>query len=96
MGDNGAITNNLNNLTRVTACNGYCWDGVNISSEDLASNLVWTGDITGIISNRNYGITLNEDTIKDIVEKITKERELAKITPDDELEIPKWTGFLEI
>ena len=91
MGDNGAI----NNLT--AAYNGSYWQGANISSKDLASNLVYTGDVTGtIISNRDYGITLNEDTIKDIVEKITKERELAKITPDDELEIPKWTGFLEI
>lgn len=48
------------------------------------------------LSNWDYGITLNEDAVKEIVEKITKERELAKITPDNGPEIPKWTGFLPI
>ena len=94
MGDNGAITNNL---TSVTACNGYYWDGANISAKDLANNLVWTGDVTGTIkSNWDYGITLNEDAIKDIVEKLTKQKETAKITLDEGPEIPKWTGFLPI
>ena len=93
MGDNSAF----NNLTGVTAYNGSYWQGANISSKDLASNLVWTGDIVGTIeSSWDYGITLNEDAVKEIVEKMTKERELAKITPDNGPEIPKWTGFLEI
>ena len=93
MGDNEAI----NNLTGVTAYNGCYWQGANISTKDLANNLVWTGDITGTIkSNWDYGVTLNEDAIKDIVEKLTKQKETAKITPDDGPEIPKWTGFIEI
>ena len=93
MGSNDAI----NNLTGATAYNEYYWSGANISAKDLASNLVWTGDILRTTkSNWDYGITLNEDAIKDIVEKITKQRETAKITPDEGPEIPKWTGFLNI
>jgi hypothetical protein len=92
MGDNSAI----NNLKDATAYNGYYWQGANISSKDLASNLVYTEDLGCIKSNWDCGITLNEDAIKDIVEKITQERELIKITPDEEPEIPKWTGFLPI
>ena len=53
-------------------------------------------DASAIKSNWDYGITLNEDAIKEIVEKITKKRELDKITLNDGPEIPKWTGFLEI
>ena len=90
MGCNDAI----NNLT--AAYNGSYWQGANISSKDLANKLVYTDDLGCIKSNWDYGITLNEDTIKEIVEKITKERELAKITPDGGPEIPKWTGFLNI
>ena len=94
MGDNGAITNNL---TGVTACNGYYWDGANISAKDLANNLVWNGNITGTIkSNWGYGITLNEDVIKEIVEKLMNLKATAKITPDEGPEIPKWRGFLPI
>ena len=100
MGDNSEF----NNLTGVTAYNGSYWQGANISSKDLASNLVWTGDIVGTTESNwecpksilDYGITLNEDAVKEIVEKITKERELANITPDEGPEIPKWTGFLPI
>ena len=93
MGDNSAI----NNLTGVTAYNGSYWQCANISAKDLASNLVWTGDITGPIkSNWDYGTTLNLDSVKEMVERITKERELAKITPDDGPEVPKWTGFIKI
>ena len=87
----------------VKAYNGSYWQGANISSKDLASNLVLTGDIVGITESNwecpnslDYGITLNEDAVKEIVEKMTKERELAKITPDNGPEIPKWTGFLDI
>ena len=90
MGCNDAI----NNLT--AAYNGTYWQGANISSKDLANNLVYTGNLDCIKSNWDYGITLNEDAIKEIVEKITKERELDKITSNDGPEIPKWTGFLEI
>ena len=90
MGSNDAI----NNLT--AAYNGTYWQGANISSKDLANNLVYTGNLGCIKSEWDYGITLNEDAIKDIVEKITKERELDKITSNDGPEIPKWTGFLEI
>lgn len=90
MGNNEAI----NNLT--ATYNGSYWAGANISSKDFASNLVYTGDLGCIKANWDYGITLNEDAVKEIVEKITKERELAKITPDNGPEIPKWTGFLEI
>ena len=90
MYDNEAI----NNLT--AAYNGTYWQGANISSKDLANNLVYTGNLGCIKSEWDYGITLNEDAIKDIVEKITKERELDKITSNDGPEIPKWTGFLEI
>ena len=85
MGCNDAI----NNLT--AAYNGSYWQGANISSKDLANKLVYTGE-----SNWDYGFTLNEDAIKAVVEKITKERELAKITPNNGPEIPKWTGFLPI
>ena len=93
MGDNEAI----NNLTCATAYNGCYWQGANISTKDFANNLVWTGDITGTIkSNWDYGVTLNKDAIKDIVEKLTKQKETAKITPDEGPEIPKWTGFIEI
>lgn len=90
MGDNSAI----NNLT--SAYNGSYWHGANISSKDLASNLVYTGDLDYATSKRDYGVTLNEDAVKEIVEKIAKEKELAKITPDEGPEIPKWTGFLNI
>ena len=90
MGSNDAI----NNLT--AAYNGTYWQGANISSKDLANNLVYTGNLGCIKSEWDYGITLNEDAIKEIVEKITKERELDKITSNDGPEIPKWTGFLEI
>lgn len=61
--------------------NGSYLQGVNV--DDLSTKFV-------------YGVTLNEDAVKEIVEKITKERELAKITPDEGPEIPKWTGFLNI
>ena len=84
----------INNLT--TAYNGSYWQGANISSKDFANNLVYTGDVGCIKSNWDYGVTLNEDAIKDIVEKLTKSKEIAKITPDEGPEIPKWTGFLEI
>lgn len=92
MGDNNAI----NNLT--AAYNGSYWQGANISSKDFANNLVYTGDVGCIKSNwdYDYGITLNEDTIKEIIEEITKSKEVAKITPDKGPEIPKWTGFLPI
>ena len=90
MGDNEAI----NNLT--SACNRSYWQGANISSEGLANNLVYPVDSYCVKSNWDYGVTLNEDAIKEIVEKITKKRELAKITPDNGPEIPKWTGFIEI
>lgn len=92
MYDNGAIT--TNNLESAIAYNGSYWQGVNI--DDLSTKLVYTGDVGCIKSNWDYGVTLNEDAIKDIVEKITKKRELAKITPDEGPEIPKWTGFLNI
>ena len=97
MSDNSAI----NNLTATyssgktaTAYNGSYWQGVNV--DDLSTKLVYTGDVGYIKSNWDYGITLNEDAIKDIVEKIAKCKETAKITPDAGPEIPKWTGFLEI
>lgn len=79
----------INNLT--VAYNGNYWQGANISSDSFANNLVYTGE-----SKWDCGITLNEDAIKDIIKKITKERELSKITPDAGPEIPKWTGFLPI
>lgn len=81
----------INNLTGASTYSGCYWQGANISSTDIANSLVYTGE-----SKWDYGITLDEDAVKDIVEKITKERELAKITPDDGPEIPKWTGFLDI
>lgn len=87
MGDNCATSN----LT--ATYNGSYWQGVNIE-DTISSKLVYTGDLECIKSD--YGITLNEDAVKEIVEKITKERELAKITPDAGPEIPKWTGFLNI
>lgn len=90
MGDNGATSN----LTSAIEYNGSYWQGVNV--DDLSSRLVYTGDLGCIKSNWDYGVTLNEDAIKDIVEKITKNKELAKITPDEGPEIPKWTGFLPI
>lgn len=92
MGDNNAI----NNLT--AAYNGSYWQDTNISSKDLANSLVFTEDFGCIKSNwdYDYGVTLNEDAIKDIVEKLTKNKETAKITPDEGPEIPKWTGFLPI
>lgn len=91
MNDNGAITNNL-----TAAYNGSYWQGINVDKDDLSSKLVYTGDLGCIKSNWDYGVTLNEDAIKDIVEKLTKQKETAKITPDEGPEIPKWTGFLEI
>lgn len=88
MGDNCATSN-------LTAYNGSYWQGVNV--DDLSTKLVYTGDLGGCIkSNWDYGVTLNEDAVKEIVEKITKNKELAKITPDEGPEIPKWTGFLPI
>ena len=84
----------INNLT--VAYNGSYWQGANVSSKDLANNPVYTEDVCCIKSNWDYGITLNEDAIKDIVEKLTKQKETAKITPDDGPEIPRWTGFLDI
>lgn len=90
MGDNGATSN----LTSAIAYNGSYWQGVNV--DDLSSKLVYTGDLGCIKSNWDYGVTLNEDAIKDIVEKLTKSKEIAKITPDEGPEIPKWTGFLPI
>ena len=87
MGDNCA-TNNL------TACNGSYWRDVNV--DDISTKLVYTGDVGCITSNWDYGFTLNEDAVKEIVEKITKSKEIAKITPDEGPEIPKWTGFLPI
>ena len=99
MSDNSAITNLTTNLTGTTAYNGSYWQGANISANDFASNLVWNENITGITKSNwdwDYDVTLNEDAVKAIVKKITKERELAKITSDDGPEIPKWTGFIEI
>lgn len=91
MGDNGAITNNLTG-----AYNGSYWQGANINTNDFANTLVYTDNLGCIKSNWDYGFTLNEDAIKDIVEKLTKSKEIAKITPDEGPEIPKWTGFLPI
>lgn len=100
---NDAINNLTCECTSGTSAktyNGSYWQGANISSKDLASNLVYTGDLGCIKSNWDceidYGITLNEDAIKDIVEKLTKSKEIAKITPDNGPEIPRWTGFLPI
>ena len=93
MGSNDAINNLSGTITGTVAYNGCYWQGANISSKDFASNLVWNGDVK---SNWDYGITLNEDAIKEIVEKLTKQKETAKITPDEGPEIPKWTGFIEI
>lgn len=86
--------NEINNLT--TAYNGSYWQGANTSSMDFVGNLVYTGNLDCVKSNWDYGITLNEDAIKDIVEKLTKQKETAKITPDKGPEIPKWIGFLDI
>ena len=47
MGDNNAI----NNLTDTTAYNGCYWTGTNISSNDFANSLVWTGDLGCIKAN---------------------------------------------
>lgn len=91
MSGNDAIS-----LTGAPAYSGCYWQGANISSKDLANNLVYTGDFDCVKSNWDYGVTLNEDAVKDIIEKITKEKELAKLTPDNGPEIPKWTGFLDI
>jgi hypothetical protein len=91
MGDNEAI----NTLTGVAGYSGCYWHGDYINSKDLANNLIYTGDSCCINSNLDYR-TLNEDVIKEVVEKIAKKRELAKITPDEGPEIPKWTGFLPI
>ena len=85
MGENAAI----NNLTCAPVYNGCYWHGANICANDFHNNLVWTGEVVAIKSNWDCGITLNEDAIKEIVEKITKKRELAKITPDEGPEIPK-------
>ena len=90
MGDNCAI----NNLKDATAYNGSYWQDVNVV--DLSTKLVYTGDLGCIKSNWDYGVTLNEDAVKEIVEKITKSKEIAKITPDEGPEIPRWTGFLPI
>lgn len=90
MGDNCAT----NNLT--ATYNGSYWQGVSVNVDDLSTKLVYTGDLGCIKSNWDCGITLNEDAVKDIVEKLTKQKETAKITPDEGPEIPKWTGFLPI
>ena len=87
MGDNCATSN-------LTAYNGSYWRDVNV--DDLSTELVYTGDLGCIKSNWDYGVTLNEDAVKEIVEKITKSKEIAKITPDEGPEIPRWTGFLPI
>ena len=92
MGDNVAI----NDLTGATTYNGSYWQGINVDKDDLSTKLVYTGDLGCIKSNWDYGVTLNENAIKNVVEKITKKRELAKITPDEGPAIPKWTGFLNI
>jgi hypothetical protein len=100
MCDNSAF-NNLTGeynsaITGVSANSGQYWREVGISAKDLAIKLVYADDVDVITSNWDYGITLNEDDIKVVVEKITKERELDKITPNNGPEIPKWTGFLPI
>ena len=87
MGDNCATIN-------LTAYNGSYLQGVNV--DDLSTKLVYTGNLDYATSKRDYGVTLNEDAVKEIVEKITKSKEIAKITPDEGPEIPKWTGFLPI
>lgn len=88
------LNGEISNLT-VTYSGSYL-QSINVDNDNLSSKLVYTGDSGCIKSNWDYGVTLNEDAVKNIVEKITKERELAKITPDDGPEIPKWTGFLDI
>lgn len=97
MGGNDSINNLTSTITDPAAYNGYYWQSANTGINDLSSKLIYTEDSTvATKSNWNYGVTLNEDAVKEIVEKITKERELAKITPDNGPEIPKWTGFLDI
>ena len=91
MNDNKAF----NTLTGAAGYSGCYWN-TDISSKDFASNLIYTEDSSCIKSNWDCGITLNEDVIKEVVEKIAKKREIAKITPDEGPEIPKWTGFLDI
>ena len=87
MGDNCATIN-------LTAYNGSYLQGVNV--DDLSTKVVYNDNLGCTKSNWDCGITLNEDAIKNIVEKITKSKEIAKITPDEGPEIPKWTGFLPI
>lgn len=76
--------------------------GINIETGKLGGNISAVNpyksnlDVNSAYFNSDYGITLNEDAIKDIVEKLTKQKETAKITPDEGPEIPKWTGFLPI
>jgi hypothetical protein len=73
------------------------WYGTcTIDNSVLKNAVAGINDIESIKSNWDYGVTLNEDAVKDIIEKITKEKELAKLTPDNGPEIPKWTGFLDI
>ena len=86
---NDCATSNL-----TATYNGSYWQGVNV--DDLSTKLVYTGNLDYAMSKQDYGVTLNEDAIKNIVEKITKNKEIAKITPDEGPEIPKWTGFLPI
>ena len=89
MGDSNAINNLAGAITSTVAYNGSYWQGANICADGSYSSLVWTGDSVSINSNLDYGFTLNEDAIKEIVEKLTKQKETAKITPDAGPEIPK-------
>ena len=66
MGDNGAI----NNLTGATAYNGCYWTGANISTKDLTNKLVYTEDLNCEKSKWDYGITLNLDSVKEMVERM--------------------------
>ena len=86
----------INTLTGAAGYSGTYWRDANINSNDFVSNLTCVGDYYSAKSALDYGVTLNEDAIKDIVEKLTKSKEIAKITPDEGPEIPKWTGFLPI
>ena len=91
------ISEITNTLIGATTYNGSYRQGPNISANDLTcNNTIYTGDLNCVKSNWDYGITLNEDDVKEIVEELTKQKEIVKITPDKGPEIPKWTGFLPI
>ena len=96
-----------NNLTNTVAYNGDIsakdlWKdvltvtGIDIETGSISADKPYTSNIKSIWNTSDYDITINKEYIDEIARAEADAQKIAKITPDNGPEIPKWTGFLPI